>query len=68
MLPEMGPPDATTWEFPGADASWNVEFAEFVDDILLERDPAAGLADAHAALCVVEAIYQRSGYDFAPKT
>lgn len=68
MLPEMGPPETTTWEFPGADASWNVEFDEFVDDILLEREPAAGLADAHAALRVVEAIYQRSGYDFAPKT
>jgi predicted dehydrogenase len=66
MLPEMGPPETTTWEFPGADESWKVEFDEFVDDILLEREPAAGLADAHAALRVVEAIYQRSGYDFAP--
>jgi predicted dehydrogenase len=65
MLPEMGPPETTTWEFPGADESWKVEFDEFVDDILLEREPAAGLADAHAALRVVEAIYQRSGYDFA---
>jgi predicted dehydrogenase len=66
MLPQMGPPDATTWEYPGADESWQVEFAEFVDDILLEREPAAGLADAHAALAVVEAIYQRSGYHFGP--
>jgi predicted dehydrogenase len=68
MLPEMGPPETTTWEFPGADESWKVEFDEFVEDILLEREPAAGLADAHAALAVVEAIYQRSGYDFSPKT
>jgi len=68
MLPAMGPPETTMWEFPGADESWTVEFEEFVEDILLEREPAAGLADAHAALAVVEAIYQRSGYDFSPNT
>ena len=68
MLPAMGPPETTTWEFPGADESWTMEFDEFVEDILLEREPAAGLADAHAALAVVEAIYQRSGYDFSPNT
>jgi predicted dehydrogenase len=68
MRPEMGPPETTSWEFPGADESWHVEFNEFVEDILLEREPAAGLADAHAALCVVEAIYQRSGYDFGAFT
>ena len=68
MLPQMGPPETTNWEFPGADESWKVEFDEFVDDIHLERDPSAGLGDALAALHVVEAIYQRSGYDFVPNT
>jgi len=68
MLPGMGPPETTTWEFPGADQSWKIEFDEFVDDILLEREPSVGLADAHTALSVVEAIYQRSGYDFSPDT
>jgi len=68
MLPQMGPPEATTWEFPGADESWRVEFEEFVDDILLEREPAAGLTDARAALAVIDAIYQRSGYDFPANT
>ena len=57
MLPEMGPPDTTAWEFPRGDASWGLEFAEFLDDIRLQRQPSAGLADARAALAVVETIY-----------
>jgi predicted dehydrogenase len=67
MLPQMGPPETTSWEFPGPDHSWRVEFDEFVDDILIGREPAAGLADAEAALHIVEAIYQRSGYHFVSK-
>ena len=39
MLPEMGPPETTSWEFPMADNSWEVEFAEFLDDIRLDRHP-----------------------------
>jgi len=61
MLPEMGPPETTSWEYPMADDSWAVEFAEFVDDIRLARDPAAGLKDAIAALRVIEQIYEGSG-------
>ena len=57
MLPQMGPPETTIWEFPGADSSRKVEFAEFLEDIRLNRVPAAGLADARAALSVVEQIY-----------
>jgi predicted dehydrogenase len=57
MLPQMGPPETTVWEYPGADTSWSAEFAEFLEDIRLERAPAAGLADARAALAVVGKIY-----------
>lgn len=64
MLPEMGPPDTTSWEYPMGDDSWAVEIAEFFDDIRLERAPAAGLADAHAALLIVEKVYKESGYEF----
>jgi predicted dehydrogenase len=67
MLPQMGPPEMTSWEFPGPDDSWQVEFNEFVEDIVRDREPAAGLADAEAALQVVEAIYERSGYHFVSK-
>ncbi|MEM7348443.1 MAG: gfo/Idh/MocA family oxidoreductase, partial [Chloroflexota bacterium] len=62
MLPEMGPPDTTIWEYPRADTSWAREFAEFVEDIELGRQPAAGLPDALVALQVVEQIYRGSGY------
>ena len=63
MLPEMGPPETTSWEYPMRDDSWAVEIAEFYDDILLDRTPAAGLNDAHAVLKIIETIYQQSGYD-----
>lgn len=63
MLPEMGSPETTIWEYPMADISWQLEFAEFLDDIELGRKPSASLEDAYAALRVVEAIYQSSGYD-----
>jgi predicted dehydrogenase len=57
MRPEMGPPDTTAWEFPRGDESWSLELDEFLDDIAQHREPAASLADARAALAVVEAIY-----------
>lgn len=60
MLPHMGPPETTIWDYPIADTSWEVEFAEFVEDIRLGRQPAAGLRDAQAALQVVERIYKGS--------
>ena len=63
MLPEMGPPETTSWEYPMGDDSWAVEIAEFFDDICLDRVPAAGLGDAHAALEIVETVYRGSGYD-----
>jgi predicted dehydrogenase len=58
MLPQMGPPESTVWEFPGADSSWSVEMAEFWEDIRQHREPVAGLPAARSALQVVEKIYQ----------
>ena len=66
MLPEMGPPETTAWEYPMGDDSWSVEMAEFYDDIRLNRQPAAGLNDAFEALKVIEMIYKVSGYDHCP--
>jgi predicted dehydrogenase len=63
MLPHMGPPETTIWEYPMADTSWQAEFAEFVEDIQFGRPPAAGLADAQAALRVVECISRSRGND-----
>jgi predicted dehydrogenase len=61
MSPEMGPPETFVWEYPMADDSWDVEFAEFLDDIRQKRQPSAGIHDAHAALTIVEEIYRISG-------
>lgn len=63
MLPEMGPPETTAWEYPMADDSWVMELQEFLDDIELDRAPAAGLDAALAALTVVQQIYKASGND-----
>ncbi len=64
MLPQMGPPETTVWEFPGADESWAVEFAEFLDDVRLGREPRPGMRDARAALAIVDAVHAQSGYTF----
>jgi predicted dehydrogenase len=61
MLPQLGPPETTIWEYPGPDTSWQIEFEEFLEDIRLERKPSASLEDARAALRIVEQIYARSG-------
>jgi predicted dehydrogenase len=63
MLAEMGPPETTSWEYPMADNSWDVEFAEFLEDIRLNRQPSAGVRDAIEALTIIEKIYRISGYD-----
>lgn len=63
MLPEMGPPDTTIWEYPRGDNSWKLEFDEFIKDIQIERMPSANLYDAREALLAVEKIYKDSGYD-----
>jgi predicted dehydrogenase len=60
MLPEMGPPDTVSWDYPRGDDSWAAELAEFYQDVALGRQPAPGLADAMAALRVVERIYEVS--------
>lgn len=62
MLPSMGPPETTIWEYPGADSSWTLEFAEFLEDVRLGREPSAGLPAARAALKVVGRVYDMSGY------
>ena len=63
MLPEMGPPETYSWEYPMSDNSWSVETKAFLDDVKAGRRDDCGLEDAIAALTVVETIYKRSGYD-----
>ena len=64
MLPEMGPPETTTWEYPMSDNSWATELAEFYDDILMNRSVNTGLMDAYESLKIIQYIYKISGYSF----
>jgi len=66
MLPQMGPPETTAWEYPMADDSWSAELAEFLEDIRLRRSPSPNLRDALAALRVVQHIYEKSGHAHHP--
>lgn len=60
MLPQMGPPETTSWEYPGEDASWRDEFAHLLACIEAGRAPLGTLEDALAALQVIETLYDRS--------
>lgn len=62
MLPQMGPPETTIWEYPRGDDSWAVELREFMADIRSGREPSPGLAEGIRTLDVVSAIYQKSGF------
>jgi len=62
MLPEMGPPDISSWEFVRGDDSWSREIEAFVEDIELARRPEPGLREGIRTLEIVESIYARSGF------
>ncbi len=57
MLPEMGPPKVSTWEFPGEDDSWEFELNEFVRDVRESRKSSPGLAEAKAVLEIVDRLH-----------
>ena len=62
MLPQMGPPETTVFDYPQGDQSWSLEMREFIDDIKLNREPSPGLTEGIKTLEVVETIYKKSGY------
>lgn len=57
MLPEMGPPQTQAWEYPMADVSWRRETDAWLADIAAGRPSSPGIADAQAALAVIERVY-----------
>jgi predicted dehydrogenase len=57
MLPQMGPPETTSWEFPGEDLSWKLEFEAFVEAIESDNPVNGGINDAYQALKIVNKIY-----------
>lgn len=62
MLPEMGPPETTIWEFPSGDNSWALELAAFEADIRTGREVSPGLREGIRTLEIVEEVYRQSGY------
>jgi predicted dehydrogenase len=57
MLPGMGPPETTIWEYPWEDRSWKLEIQQFVSSIETGKPLIGTLEDARAALEIVERIY-----------
>ena len=58
MLPEMGPPETTIWEYPFPDLSWDAEFADFAVAIKEGRRPCGDIHDAIANLEIIKQIYE----------
>jgi predicted dehydrogenase len=63
MLPQMGPPETTIWEYPMEDDSWAMEFTSFVEDIRANRSAEPGVRDAVAVLRIIEQVYKHLGHD-----
>ena len=59
MLPAMGPPETTVWDYPAPDQSWAAEFAEFISAITQNRQPIGNIHDAAAVLDIVNEAYRR---------
>lgn len=60
MLPQMGPPETTIWEYSGEDKSWQIEWAQFKQAISTNTQPPGNLDDALACLRVIDALYAKS--------
>lgn len=57
MLPQMGMPETTVWEYPDEDKSWSLEFKAFVEAINTGMPLNGNLNDAYEALKIVDKIY-----------
>lgn len=59
MLPEMGPPATTIWEWPQADRSWALEVADFLSAVSGGPSLGSSIEDCIAAFTIVEEAYAR---------
>ena len=62
MLPHMGPPETTVWEYPFADNSWNLELEDFIRSIEMQTEPRGNIHDAKKALDIVRTVYDTCNY------
>ena len=58
MLPEMGPPETTIYEYPGKDLSWDLEYKDFCNAIKTGGKPCGDIEDAFEALKIVGKMYK----------
>jgi predicted dehydrogenase len=61
MLPEMGPPETHSWEFPMPDDSWKIEVEEFIRDIENGTSISSNVDSSIVVLELVSEIYKGSG-------
>jgi predicted dehydrogenase len=57
MLPQMGPPETTAWDYPSSDTSWTSEFSDFKAAQNGKPANIADIDDACAVLAIVAAAY-----------
>ena len=58
MLPGLGPPETTIWEYPHPDASWSAELAELLSAMREHRRPSGDIHDARATLDIIGNLYR----------
>jgi predicted dehydrogenase len=61
MLPQMGPPETTRWEYPFADESWVREINAFVAATQGKASNIADISDAQAVWSLIEDAYRQQG-------
>ena len=64
MLPQMGPPETTIWEYPGPDTSWGIEYRRFKTAIREKTKPDISLEDAYAVLEAIGTVYAEMGFPY----
>jgi predicted dehydrogenase len=60
MLPQMGPPETTSWEYPLPDRSFADELQNFIAAIEGREAPNGDIGDAIANLEIVASLYDRA--------
>jgi predicted dehydrogenase len=60
MLPQMGPPKTTAWEYPFPDRSFADEFENFVAAIEGRAKAIGDIEDAYANLVIIQAVYEQA--------
>ncbi|MGH7997253.1 MAG: Gfo/Idh/MocA family protein, partial [Opitutaceae bacterium] len=58
MLPKMGPPETSVFNYPETDASWEAEIEHFASCIEQGTEPEGNVDDAIAVLETVAKLYE----------